>query len=213
MKKKGSTQSLPEGYTEIYSVDMQKDKKTALLVNGLAIIIAVVMAVPMAFHISILEMFNMDKGMLDYFARFLTLLFGTFLYLVLHEAVHGITMKLFGATKLRFGFTGMYAFAGSERDYFKKAPYIVIALAPVVVFGIIFGILCPLVPREWFWVIYLLEIANVSGAAGDIFVSLRFLKMPKTILVRDTGVKMNVFAPLQEKQEEAPNEENVDKTE
>lgn len=55
-------------------------------------------------------------------------------YMVLHELVHGACMKVFGAKKVRFGFTGLYAFAGSI-EYFKKAAYIVVALAPLVVWG------------------------------------------------------------------------------
>ena len=38
-------QTLPPGYREIYRVDLQKDKKTALFVNGLALLIAAVMGV------------------------------------------------------------------------------------------------------------------------------------------------------------------------
>ena len=41
-----SKQTLPVGYREIYSVDLQKDKKSAVLVNVLAIIIAVVLFLP-----------------------------------------------------------------------------------------------------------------------------------------------------------------------
>ena len=41
-------EKLPEEYHEIYSVDLQKNKKIALLVNALAIVIAAAMAVPAA---------------------------------------------------------------------------------------------------------------------------------------------------------------------
>ena len=56
--KKGSgimkaVETLPEGYSEFYSVDLQKNKKTSLLVNLLAVIIAVLLLVPMLFLVPI----------------------------------------------------------------------------------------------------------------------------------------------------------------
>ena len=101
-------------------------------------------------------------------------------------------MKLFGAQKVRFGFTGLYAFAGSS-EYFKKGAYIVVALAPLVVWGAVFLALNLAMGAKCFWFIYMLQLVNVSGAAGDIYVSFRFLRMPKDILVQDTGVSMTVF--------------------
>ena len=44
---------LPSGYTEYFSLDLQKDKKKMLLVNALAVLIAIVMAVPMHFSTQI----------------------------------------------------------------------------------------------------------------------------------------------------------------
>ena len=38
------TRTLPEGYREILSIDLQKDPKTALLVNGLTLIPTVILA-------------------------------------------------------------------------------------------------------------------------------------------------------------------------
>ena len=42
-----SCSALPDGYTELYSVDLQKNKKMSVLVNAIAVLIAVVMVVPM----------------------------------------------------------------------------------------------------------------------------------------------------------------------
>ena len=39
-------ETLPEGYGEFYTVDLQKDKKMSLVVNLLAAVIAVLMIVP-----------------------------------------------------------------------------------------------------------------------------------------------------------------------
>ena len=186
-------QSLPEGYKEIYSIDLKKNKKAYLMVNLLAVFIALLMVVPMHFYIPIFTMFDMSSGLRDYTIRFAALIVLLILYMVLHELVHGIAMKLCGTKKIRYGFTGSYAFAGSS-DYYGKTAYIFIALAPVVLWGIILAIVNLFVSAEWFWVVYLIQINNISGAAGDLFVTVRFSRFPQDILVSDYGVGMTVYS-------------------
>lgn len=184
---------LPEGYKEIYSVDLQKDKKAALLVNVIGVIIMLVMGVPMHFVVPVTKLFDMSAGLGAYFLRFGAMLVLTLAYLVLHELVHGVAMKLCGTKKVKYGFTGMYAFAGSE-DYYSKKPYIFIALAPVVLWGVVLAGINPFVPEQWFWVVYFIQIFNISGAAGDFFVTAKFSRMPKDILIHDSGVGMTVYS-------------------
>ena len=184
---------LPDGYGQIYEIDLQKNKKKMLLVNGIALLISALMVVPMCFYIPITELFSFEKGILQYFIRFAALFGLSIVYMVLHELVHGITMKLCGTKKVKYGFSGLYAFAGSD-DYYDKKSYITIALAPVVLWGVVIAIINCFMPREWFWVVYFLQIMNISGAAGDMYVTFKFSKMPKDILVRDHGVGMKVYS-------------------
>ncbi len=184
---------LPDGYTEYYSVDLQKDKRTAVFVNLFAAVIAIIMAFSMCFYIPFATLFSMESGLGAYIVRLLSLIVLTVLYLVLHEAVHGVAMKLCGTEKVKYGFTGLYAFAGSD-DYYGKKAYIFIAMAPVVFWGAVLAAINVFVPEEWFWVIYFIQIINVSGAAGDIFVTVKFSRFPKDILIKDSGVGMTVYS-------------------
>ncbi len=186
---------LPEGYKEIYSIDLQKNKKMSLLVNLLAVIIALLLLVPMHFLVPIYSLFDMENGLGNYTIRFVVLLALMIVYMILHELVHGVAMKICGTQKVKYGFTGLYAFAGSD-DYYDKKSYIFIALAPVVIWGIVIAIVNAFVPLEWFWVIYILQIVNLSGAAGDLFVTIRFSQLPKDILIKDYGVGMTVFSKI-----------------
>ncbi len=190
MKK--ATSVLPKGYVQYLSIDLQKDKKLALLVNGMAILIGAIMAVPMNFAVPIETLFDMEKGLDDYILRFGVLLVGMLAYIILHEAVHGVVMKLCGAENVKYGFTGLYAYAGSG-DYFPKRAYILIALAPVILWGGVLLALSLLVPVSWFWAVYIIQIINISGAAGDIYVTVKFIRMPKNILVQDSGMAMAVY--------------------
>ena len=186
-------EALPEGYRDYYSIDLQKDKKMSLLVNLLAVVIAVLLLVPMHFLVLISSLFVMNEGLGNYVIRFITLIVLMTAYIPLHEITHGLAMKICGTKKVKYGFTGLYAFAGSN-DYYNKKAYIFIALAPIVLWGLVIAIINPFVPLEWFWVVYSLQIINLSGAAGDLFVTIKFLGFPKDILIRDYGVGMTVFS-------------------
>ena len=188
---------LPEGYRQIYSIDLQKNTKMMLLVNALAILIAALMAVPMHFVVPISTLFDMTGGIEAYTTRFAVLIGLLVLYMVLHELVHGIAMMICGTKKVKYGFTGMYAYACSD-DYYTKKPYLFIALAPVVLWGIVLAVINPLVPSAWFWVIYMIQITNLSGAAGDFLVTVKFIRMPEDILVKDHGVGMVVYSRSRE---------------
>lgn len=185
---------LPQNYRPVLNIDLQKDKKLALLVNGLAIVIAVVLLIPGNMAVPAARLFDVEDGMGVYFARLAVLLVGMVVYMVLHELVHGIFMRHYSHAKVRYGFTGLYAFAGSDA-YYAKVPYIVIALAPVVVWGLVLAVLCAVAPAGWFWVAYFIQIINLSGAAADLYVTVKFCTLPKDILVRDTGTAMTVYAP------------------
>ena len=183
---------LPEDYGEIYSLNLQKDKRTAIIVNLLALAIAAVMAVSMNFFVPVTSVFDMSGGIVRYFLRLAALIVLMVLYMVLHELVHGIAMKLCGTKRVKYGFTGLYSFAGSE-DYYDKKSYIFIALAPIVLWGTVLAAVNFFVPTEWFWIVYMIQLINISGAAGDLFAAVKFSRMPKNILIQDSGVSMRVF--------------------
>ena len=186
--------SLPEGYQETLQINLQKDKKTSLRVNlggALAMVIVFLLG---HFIVPVTEF----KALMDleggaFFLRFGALLAGYVAYIVLHELTHAAAMKAVGGGRVVFGFTGVYAFAGSHEDYFDKNAYHLVALSPLVVWGVLFGALALLLPRSWFWVVWFLQAGNIGGSAGDIYVTLKLLKRPATILVRDTGVDMTVY--------------------
>ncbi len=184
-----SVQNLGPGYREIYSVNLQKNGRVAIFVNVLSLVIAAAMLALMNGIVPFSTFWAQNNTLL----KSLVLIGSLVAYLYLHELVHGVTMKACGTKKVHYGFTGLYAFAGSD-DYYDKTSYIAIALAPIVVFLFVFAILNLLVPPDWFWVIYLLQVCNVSGAAGDIFVTVKFARMPKDILVKDTGIGMTVYS-------------------
>ena len=188
--------TLPEDYKEFCSIHLQKDKKLAVLINTLAAVIAVAMVLIMHYFHSVLDLFAIGDDVVQslkyLLIRMLTLLGLIAVYMILHELVHGMAMKICGTKKVKYGFTGLYAFAGSD-DYYGKGSYLFIALAPVVLWGVVLAVVNCFVPAEWFWVVYLVQVINISGAAGDLYVTIRFSRLPKDILVKDVGVGMTVY--------------------
>lgn len=183
---------LPEGYKEIYSLDLMKDKRLKIFVNALSLLIGAVMVLVGNSIVPILSFFIVEDRALSSI-RLIVFAVSMFAYVVLHELVHGITMKLYGAKKVHYGVVGPYAFASSDELY-DKWSYTVIALAPIVVWGIVLAVLNAVVPEQWFWVVYFVQIMNVSGASGDMFVTARFLKFPDDVLIKDHGVGMVVYS-------------------
>lgn len=178
---------VPETYEACLHIDLQKDKKLAILVNVLAALIFLPVLVLGVFLSPI------EQSLVSDLFFTLPLLVGMVVYMVLHELVHGIFMRAFSGVRPHYGFTGLYAYAGSNA-YFDRSHYLIIALAPVVIWGVVLAVACVLTHgTPWFWTLYLLEALNLSGAAGDLYVTWRFSKLPKDILVQDTGVAMTVY--------------------
>ena len=120
------------------------------------------------------------------------MLAGLLAYIPLHELVHGLCMKYFGAKKVHYGYVGLYAWAGSQA-YFGRKSYIAVALAPLVFWGMVLAALCAAVPAQWFWVLYLMQVTKVSGAAGDLYITWKALRMPAGVLIQDTGAEMAFY--------------------
>lgn len=217
--------SLPEGHKKAFSMDLEKNKRLALLVNGISLAIFLVMALVMHLFVPIFQLVMPQEGEPFWAAlpRVGVLFVALLAYIFLHELTHGIAMKIFGASKINYGFTGIYAYAGSNA-YFDKVSYIIISLAPIVVWGVVLTIINLLVPYNWIWTVYFIQIMNVAGAAGDFYVAIRLARAPSDVLVYDEGVGMVVYsavlapededapaesakeAPIQEVAEEAPTE-------
>ena len=188
---------LPEGYSPLLQIDLQKNKKLAVLVNLLALLIGAIMLLAGFLLVPQARLLDYSEEAIPLtLLRLAVLLVGMVAYILLHELVHGVCMKAYSGVSAHYGFTGLYAYAGS-RAYFNRKSYIVIALAPVVIWGVVLAVASILVPLAWFWVVYIIQILNISGAAGDLYVTWKMFRLPAGILIQDSGTAMMVYAPAQ----------------
>lgn len=182
--------TLPQGYVPFASIDLLHNKKQFWIVNGLSIALCVLMLIP-PFLWGYSLFFGGDGSLSASFLRMGAALVGLLAYIALHELTHGVVMKACGAS-VRYGYKVVYAYAGSDA-YFTRPAYVAIALAPVVLWGIVFAVLTACLPEHWFWVGWLWQLMNVSGAAGDFYCSIRILRAPRDTLVQDIGTAMTFY--------------------
>lgn len=187
---------LPEGYALLRSINLQKDRRLALRVNGLSVLIAAVMILVAVPVVPFSTFFSFRTTSFFGALRPLLLLPALLIYVVTHELIHGFYMKRYSGIKPKYGFTGLYAFAGSDA-YFDRRSYLMISLAPVILWGAVLMILNFALPTSWFWFVYIVQIMNISGAAGDFYVSVYMSRLPRTILIQDSGVSMDVYARVE----------------
>ena len=184
---------LPAGYVFHQKIDLKNNKKQYWLVQGLCFGTFVLFA---AIGVVITLFGNLALSGYEGLMWFLPLFVwsvGYLAYIVLHELTHGVFIYAFSKMKLRIGFSFSYAYCASDA-YFNKKEYIIIALAPVVVWGIVFAALNAVFrTMAWFWVIWMLQAGNIGGAAGDFFCTYQVTHCPKDVLVFDGGTDMTIY--------------------
>lgn len=110
---------------------------------------------------------------------------GYCIILLIHEAIHGLTILFWGG-KPHFGAKLPLAlFCGAKQQLFRRNQYIVVALSPLVIISIAGIVLTLLVPGLATYALFAIA-GNLSGAAGDIIVAQQLYHLPHHILVEDT---------------------------
>ncbi len=124
------------------------------------------------------------------------------LYIPLHEVTHGVVMLMLSGVPPKYGLKLPYAYAGST-VWFDKKSHIATALAPVVVWGVALQIAVAKLPGAWFWPLWIVQISNLSGSAGDLYTAWALARMKGDVLIQDTGVRMRVMKKRPTKEENA----------
>lgn len=190
--------TLPENWVLQDTIDLKNNKKQFWIVQGISILLAVLFVVAGCFIVHPSVFF--EGGGVENILAVAVLVVGMILYIILHELTHGVFLFAFTKVKPKFGFLGWAAYCGNEA-YCNKPCYAVVALAPLVVWGIVFGVLNAFFHDDvWFWTIWFLQTLNVSGAAGDLLVAFKLIFYPKEILVQDTGTAMKVYRKMTEEE-------------
>ncbi|MBR7188046.1 MAG: DUF3267 domain-containing protein [Clostridia bacterium] len=190
--------TLPKGYRYAGSMDFMRNRKqmTAVLVLSLAL-----MVLPVAVGLFVVPIHLGWDFMRSRWFLWPALGAALIAYIPLHELTHGAAMYALSGVVPRYGLKLPYAYAGST-VWFDRRSHIFTALAPVVLWGIALQALIALLPREWFWFLWILQISNLSGSAGDIYCAWVLARMQGDLLIQDTGVRMRIFKRQSQSTEE-----------
>lgn len=189
---------LPENYKEVFHIDA-KSKKVGFVftVVSLVITVASLLVIGLLTDLSsIADAVKEGSILIPYFV----LLAGLFLYIVLHELVHGAAYKALTHQKLTFGMTLTVAFCGVPDIYTSRKTALIALTAPLVVFSIVFLALMTGFRTSnpvYFAVFSILFSIHLGGCVGDIYMTLllatRF-RNPE-LLMRDTGPAQTFYLP------------------
>ncbi len=185
---------LPKGYRLHQDLRLAEDKSSLIWLTILQLAAVVILFTAGKMRCSFEAAFSMEGYQIA--IGFGVMAVGIVVYIVAHEWVHGIAIRFITGQPADFGIElkkGM-AYASSPA-YFGKTEYIIIALAPVLFWGAVLWIMLRDVSDSWFWYIYMIQVMNVSGAAGDLYVTWLTLKAPKGTIIKDNGTSMLFYVP------------------
>lgn len=118
-------------------------------------------------------------------------LIGCFSYIILHESIHLIFMKLFSKEKLHISIKFPIS-VGSDAKFSKKQ-FMIIASAPVIILGIILLLLILFTPKQYTFLWSILLILNFAGSGGDYLQFFKISKYPTNTYFQDTSNETIIF--------------------
>ena len=186
-----NTLKLPVDYKEVLFVDLTNDKKKWALLNGVYILFLI-------FGLFMGHWLFPDiittKTIIS--QNYFLFMIASYVYIIIHELIHGLVIKLTSGFKVDYGFSLSYAFAGNKLAYFIKKSYLLITMSPVILIGSVITILLMTLPDSYFVFFFMLQILNIGGGLGDFYLTYLTLKMPDDMLVNDSGTIMTFYSKV-----------------
>ncbi len=189
------TSSLPDGYQEVLSWKITENKSRIIWMNILGILLFFVFAV--IFSALADSLGRMPSSIGFGLGEIGMILLGIVLTLVLHELVHGMVMRAYGATP-QYGviWKQMMFYATAPGFAFPRNGYIVIALAPLVFISVLVVLgMWALQGTLWVALLTICGTLNASGAVGDMWITSIVLRYPVTARIVDERDGIRVFLP------------------
>lgn len=180
--------TLPKGYRVQGRMDFMRDRRRirAMLILSIALIV-----LPAAGGLLFVPVGPSWRLMLSRWWAWPALALALIAYIPLHELTHGVAMLALSGVPPKYGLKLPYAYAGST-VWFDRRSHVVTALAPVALWGAALQAAIAALPSAWFWPLWIVQISNLSGSAGDIYTAWALIRMEGELLIRDDGVRMTI---------------------
>lgn len=163
-------------FTEIGKIDLNGNKKLNLLMQICFLVIAAIGAA----IIFILDI-PKNNGVSSW-----NIVLACFGYLIVHECIHILVMKLFSKEPIRCKFHFPTVAVGCD-TLFGKTQFVIIAAAPVILLGGVISAFFFCLPQSCFLLISVLLTMNFAGASGDYVLIFIALKAPGNALFQDNS--------------------------
>lgn len=196
-------QTLPEGYIEVGTLDLARNKRALVLVSLLGLVLMCAFGVFFIYMLSVIRPiaynggeFARPFGLNSVLFQTISLLVMLVIMLILHEAIHGIFFWIFCRTRPKFAFKGLYAYAGLPGWYIPRGKYLITALAPFTLITLIGILLLAILPSTWFVPLLGVLVSNAAGSVGDLVVVFWLLFQPRGSLAQDRGDAVTLYRPV-----------------
>ncbi len=190
-----SLKGLPPGYGEVLYWKITDSRARWVALQLLAIPLFFVMA---ALFFGLALTIGRMPDRLDLAPGGLVLVLGALaITIVLHEWVHGLTMRMLGA-RPEYGvmWDKLLFYATSPGYAYRRAGYIAVALAPLGVLSVLAVLgMRLLAGSPWVAILALCAVVNASGAIGDLWFSTVVLRYPPHAFVVDEKDGVRIFLP------------------
>lgn len=108
------------------------------------------------------------------------------LYLIVHECIHILAMKIFSKEKIKCTFK-FPTFAVGCNFIFSKRQFVIVAAAPVLLLGCVLLVLLFLLPLNFTFLFYVLLTMNFAGSSGDYLQIVLAIKSPENSFFQDNS--------------------------
>lgn len=172
-------------------IDPEGDKKLRLYLSLGAVGLAAVLVGIGCIFVPIAKLYDVG-GVGRFILRAVLIVFMAVAYYCVHELVHSYVLKRLTGITAKIVFEKYHAHCVSDTVFTLKG-YLIYCFAPVVIIGVVLLILNIVLPDKFFWQVYIIQIINIAGAAGEFYAAYRLIKEKKELAVLDDGEKLTYW--------------------
>lgn len=166
-------------------IDPKSDKKLWLRLNGAALAVAVVLVLLGCLYAPVTLVYN-TAGIGMLLLRLLLLLIFTAAYFFAYEYIRAFAIeKISGQKALRISDKPLVFTVPNRSLTFGE--YLKISFAPVLLLGALLLILMFVLPQRFFWQVYIIQMINLSGAVGDVYIAYKLYKTKEDVRIEYDG--------------------------
>ncbi|WP_273833512.1 DUF3267 domain-containing protein [Guptibacillus sedimenti] len=180
---------IPSYYNqEIKKLDWEELKIPKVL-NISIVILSLISILVGQYFVSLMQLIHLIKQLPLLILTFPLLIF---VYIVLHEFIHGILMKYYSGISAQYGISGPFIFAKSEAIFSKEA-YLIITMAPMFVLGASSIVLSLFISGTGIWFGIFVWVMNLYASRGDLQAVMAVKELPRTYGIQDNGYSLNIY--------------------